>query len=210
MTEVERVLDLLVHDLRTPLGVAQGYLRLVRQQRLPSPEERDHALGEAQRALAQVARLCDDAASFLADGDGAAAEQAKAALLIGRVFERLRAAGVSVADAPVAPQAALRVGTSLDRLSDAVATLLASTSRGARQDPPIVRAEADGAELRFTASRHDGRAASPVEPFDPWHGYGLAVPLACRVVAGAGGRIQGAPRTAGTLAIVFPLEIVSE
>jgi hypothetical protein len=34
MTETERVLQVLIHDVRTPIGVAQGYVRLLREQRL--------------------------------------------------------------------------------------------------------------------------------------------------------------------------------
>jgi len=66
MTDSERVLRVLIHDARTPIGVAQGYVRLLREERLQTPEERDRALSRAMDALGRIARLCDDASGFLA------------------------------------------------------------------------------------------------------------------------------------------------
>ena len=65
MTEVERVLQELLHDLRTPLGVAQGYLRLIRDGRLAEGADRDRAIEQATAALADMARLCDTATAAL-------------------------------------------------------------------------------------------------------------------------------------------------
>jgi signal transduction histidine kinase len=66
MTDTERILQALLHDVRTPLGVAQGYLRLLREQRLETPEERERALSGASEALGRISRLCDEAGRELA------------------------------------------------------------------------------------------------------------------------------------------------
>ena len=65
MRDAEKALDLLIHDLRAPLSVAQGYLRLIKEQRLPSVEERDRALAKTMDALGRMSGLCSDAAAFL-------------------------------------------------------------------------------------------------------------------------------------------------
>src|SRR4051794_36533258 len=95
MNDAERVLSLLIHDLRTPLGVAHGYLRLIRADRLPSPEERDRALAGTQDALARISRLCQDAGAFLADPEPAAGRVA-ASGLIERVVAAVRERGIAV------------------------------------------------------------------------------------------------------------------
>jgi len=64
VTTIERALHVLIHDVRTPLGVAQGYLRMLREDRLGSPEERLRAITQAQQALDHVARLCPEAATL--------------------------------------------------------------------------------------------------------------------------------------------------
>src|SRR6187549_688007 len=67
MTETERVLQVLIHDARTPIGVAQGYLRLLREQRLPTEEERERAMTRTMDALGRLAKLCDQAGQFVGE-----------------------------------------------------------------------------------------------------------------------------------------------
>ena len=97
MTDAERVLAVLIHDVRTPLGVAHGYLRLVRTDKLPSPEDRDRALAGTQDALAKISRLCQDAGGFLEDPRPGAV-RAPARQLADRVAAVLAERGVAVTD----------------------------------------------------------------------------------------------------------------
>ena len=209
MTDAERVLSLLLHDLRTPLGVAHGYLRLIRDDRLPTPADHEKAIAGTQQALSRMSRLCADAGAFVADGDGdgsGAAEgevpaRATAAQLIERVAELLDEQGVEVSRGP-APAGSVAVGSSLDRAADAMTTLLltkAKPSTGA-----VVRVDAGEGGVRFTsvparpAESTADRAAQPAEraaaagerPFDPWQsGQNLTVAMAHRVVTRVGGRV---------------------
>jgi signal transduction histidine kinase len=199
MTDAERVLNLLIHDLRTPLGVAHGYLRLIREQRLTTPDDRDRALVSTQQALGRISRLCEDASGFLAEPAGVAPVRASIALLVERVAAQLSGHGVATTTTAVAGPATMVVGAGVDRLADAVTTVLRAMTRNA---PGGVRVETSGAELRFIA----GADGSP-GPFDPWRGNGLAVPLACRLIASVGGRVGDA---AGAPAIAFPVEMASE
>ena len=133
MTDAERVLAVLIHDVRTPLGVAHGYLRLVRTDKLPSPEDRDRALAGTQDALAKISRLCQDAGGFLEDPPPGAV-RAPARQLADRVAAVLAERGVAVGDLEL-PDGSVNVGTSVDRAADAIATLL---SLRAGRTPGIV------------------------------------------------------------------------
>ena len=64
--DAEKALNLLIHDLRAPLSVAQGYLRLLHQNRLDSDADRQRALAQTMEALGRISRLCDDAAAYVA------------------------------------------------------------------------------------------------------------------------------------------------
>ena len=200
MTDAERVLNLLIHDVRTPLGVAHGYLRLIREQRLTTPDDRDRALASTQQALGRISRLCEEASGFLAEPTDAAPVRAGIALLLARVAAQLGEQGVTLAAPDVDGTKTMVVGAGVDRIADAVSTTLRAMARNA---PGGIRADTTGAELRFVAAT-DGRSG----PFDPWRGHGLAVPLACRLIASVGGRVgteaDGAP------AIAFPVEKTPE
>ena len=54
--------DRLLHDVRTPLGVAHGYLRMIRDGRLSVPAQQAKALDGVSQALGHLTTLCDAAA----------------------------------------------------------------------------------------------------------------------------------------------------
>ena len=49
--ETAKALHLLIHDLRAPLSVAQGYLRLLQQNRLEAETDRQRAMTQSIEAL---------------------------------------------------------------------------------------------------------------------------------------------------------------
>lgn len=213
MSDAERVLSLLIHDLRTPLGVAHGYLRLIRADKLPAPEDRDRALAGTQEALARISRLCADAGAFL-DDTAPATGRAAALELVDRVAAVLDERGIPL-DEAAEPSGAVSVGNSLDRAAEAIVTLLAS-----RAQKPLgasARIEGGPAELRFLCGPPSGNGtaldidgAGGERPFDPWQSApSLPVVLAHRVVTGLGGRIwtlDGGRR----IALALPLESRNE
>src|SRR3954452_13626952 len=144
MTDAERVLAVLIHDVRTPLGVAHGYLRLVRTDKLPSAEDRERALAGTQDALAKISRLCQEAGGFLEDAPPGPA-RGSARQLSERVAAVLAERGVAVA-APELPEGTINVGTSVDRAADAIATLL--SLRAGRTPGIVARIDAGAAALR--------------------------------------------------------------
>src|SRR5690606_6744594 len=92
-TDDDRVLNRLLHDVRTPLGVAHGYLRMIRDQRLATPELRAKALDGVANALAQMTRLCDEAAGR-APTEAEAATARSADTFAALLAERLPAVGI--------------------------------------------------------------------------------------------------------------------
>jgi hypothetical protein len=216
MSDADRVLSLLIHDLRTPLGVAHGYLRLIRADKLPTPADRDRALAGTQEALARISRLCADASAFL-DDTPPAGGRAPALELVDRVAAVLDERGIPLDEAEQAA-GAVTVGISLDRAADAIVTLLAS--RAQKPLAASARIAVGPAELRFlcgppsgngTAIDTDGAdGVDGARPFDPWQSApSLPVVLAHRVVTGLGGRIwtlDGGRR----IALALPLESRNE
>jgi signal transduction histidine kinase len=208
VTTVERALHVLIHDVRTPVGVAQGYLRMLLEDRLPTPEARVRAIAQAQQALDDVSRLCHDAAA-LADGESAETSRrvlVPCARFVGRVRERLEREPVVVSSADGGPHEAMAVAVPGDAegLADAVTrVLLASAGR-----PGQARAVAIGVtaeELWFTSGRDQQTLSGAA--LDCWRGRGFSLPLACRMIAGAGGRVWAAgPDHTGT-GVAFPLEV---
>lgn len=190
MTDAERVLAVLIHDLRTPLGVAHGYLRLIRGDKLPSADDRDKALASTQDALARISRLCQDAGGFLEDTPGPAAGRASAMELAGRVAAALAERGITVDGRP-AVDGSVGVGTSVDRAADAIATLLAI--RAGKTAGAVATVHAAPGSLRFACGPAESTRAALDEaeqPFDPWRAApGLGVALAHRLITALGGRV---------------------
>jgi signal transduction histidine kinase len=190
MTDAERVLSVLIHDLRTPLGVAHGYLRLIRGGKLTAADDCDKALASTQEALARISRLCQDASGFLEDTPGAAAGRASATELAGRVGSVLADRGIAV-DGQSALDGMVGVGTSVDRAADAIATLLAIRAGTVAGAVAVVQ-ETPG-ELRFAcgpAAANRTMLNGVERPFDPWRAApGLSVVLAHRLVTALGGRV---------------------
>lgn len=214
--EIEKALSLLIHDLRTPLGVALGYVRLIKDERLGSPGEREKALSRAIAALGTMWRLCEDADGFLAHhADGTRAAMPPRTL-VDRLSGLLGAGRVQPPADGMRERTTLRSRAGSGELAQAiecVANLLAKAAVNGAEAEPItfVVSEKDG-ELRLFARR--GASAVDMPEFDtvvdPWRkGHGLSLPLACRIIAQAGGRLSMASSSPGALLISFPLEDVS-
>jgi signal transduction histidine kinase len=204
MTEIERVLQVLIHDARTPIGVAQGYLRLLRDQRLPTDEERDRAMTRTMDALGRLAKLCEQAGQFVGETaetfDVVVPAEDLAARVAMHALERQFVMGQAAIDA----RARVRVAGGMDQIAEAVGVVLA-TIGSPREVVPIVQVETRAMELHFTGTPDGQGPAANVRdtPFDPWRTPGLAVALACRAIARSAGRVVSRDRT---ITIAFPLE----
>jgi signal transduction histidine kinase len=202
VSPIERTLQVLIHDIRTPVGVAQGYLRLLHEDRLPTPDDRQRAISQAQQALDRVSQLCSDAAVLADDSTAAATVTVPCEGFVGRVRQRLEREPVDLTPAAIAAGAMLSVPANSDALADAVTRVLLTAPRQA--DRRAVAFGATATELWFTS----GAAALPLtgDTLDPWTQPGFALPLACRAIADAGGRVWSGREPAG-VGVALPLEV---
>lgn len=201
MTDLDRVLDSLLHDLRSPLGVASGYLRLVREGRLTDPHETERVLGKAQDALRVMGALCADASVWLAPEPPGRLSHQPAAVLVAAVTDRLSHDGVTVATTAPGDARVVTLHDDGERVASAIATVLARVVQD-REFPPTVAVRWGQDALSFNLVDPPGHASRA--PFDPWRYSGLAVPLACRAIRHAGGAVVAASDDATALSIAFP------
>ena len=204
MANAEKILPLFIHDLRTPIGVAQGYVRLLQEQRLASPEERENALARAMDALGRLSRLCNEASSFLADGSGPAAVAVDASALTALVGARIRDQQLAVTG-QVDRAARLLIAGDPDRLAEAIAAVLGTVAGPGGKLADSVLMETRMSELRFAVHRKGSSPGNDTRvPFDPWRGHGLGVALADHLIAAARGAVW---TTGAGILVSFPLEI---
>lgn len=203
MTDAERVLHVLLHDLRTPIGVAQGYLRMIQDGRMTSAEDSSRAITKAINALAQTARLCQSAGDYLdATTESIRSAEIAAAAFVDQVKLSAGTQSISTSTGRIPAKSWLALAGDAARLADAIVLTL-STAGGKRGS---IQAEADGRELRFVATDSIGSPQSPTPslvPLDGWS-YGLPVAVACRRIAWSSGRILKFEAGNG-LIVTFPL-----
>jgi hypothetical protein len=213
-SDAEKALNLLVHDVRAPLSVAQGYLRLLHQNRLESAADRERALTQTMEALGRISRYCDDAAAFVAkppvgDTPRSTVQVARLATLVTEACAGHCPDAIAVEPAPTPLVGVIRA-TAIDRLVQSLAVILCAVRRSTRTDGVRVSVEEDQNEARFLLGCGDDRASlvsRQPEAFDPWRGgHGVALPLACRVVTEAGGRIWTLANARGVVGVALPVE----
>lgn len=188
MTDLERVLSCLLHDLRSPLGVAGGYLRLLREGRLSNADDTERAIVKAQDALRAMTNLCGDATAWL---DLAPPSPPRAYSVVGflaLVGAHAEAQMVTLDLPAPATAATITLRADDDAVAHAVAVLIGIVaSTGTRQ----CTAEYDATHLSFSV-RDPGATEVAAAAFDPWRYRGLAAPLAVRIIAQAGGHCVAA------------------
>ena len=205
-----RVMSLAVHELRTPVTVVGGYLRmLLREQAGPLTDKQRKMLEEAERSCGRLGALISEMSEFgkLESGELTFAQQdvdmaGVLAELASGMHEgedrgvRLELRGT---DQP------LVVTGDRARLSAAVKALIHSALRE-RGEPGAVVAQCSavngGDGTRYAVIAIGDEAVLPgltagaqdrTPPFDVWRGgLGLALPVARRVIEGHGGMLWSA------------------
>ena len=123
--ELGRVLATLAHEIRTPLSISQGYVKLMREGRLTDPDEARRALDRTQQALAGLATYCADMSriSDLAESAHAGIpERMTVAELLARV--RVARPALSTADWSGTESARVFEGRPIADVVEALATVL--------------------------------------------------------------------------------------
>ena len=192
MTDLDRVLESLLHDLRSPLGVAGGYRRLLREQRLGSAEESERAIMKTQDALRTMTALCGEASEWLKAEPAAPAAPVAVDKLVAHLAAECERQRVPF-DAAAGGLGTVSLTAEPDRTVRAIVSLLALVTRDTTARARI--STGDGL-LRIAALAAQPRPGDHDGPFDPWSYPGLAAALACRTIARAGGRCLRGPDAA--------------
>lgn len=208
--DLDKVLDLLLHELRTPVGVAQGYLRLLVEDRLADARDRQRALAQSLEALGRIGTLCGSAGEYLHAVSPPELVSYPAAELVKMLLVECQgnAVAVHVQDAPMPGHVR---SLSPARATAAITSILQAALRG---DPVLTQAVhvgVHGTDLILTtgdeAVRERLLAPTGRAAFNPWRGgTGLLVPLALRLLAQTNLRIWTLSEKSGAVAIAIPLE----
>lgn len=203
-----RALSLAVHELRTPVTVVAGYLRmLLKEQGGPLSDKQRKMLEEAERSCGRIGALVSEMSELgkMESGDvGLARQPFDLAALVVELASGMhegddRGVQLSVrgADTP------LNVVGDRARLGAAVRALLHASLRE-RGEPGVILAACsavDGAHPAAILAIGDettvqalADTAAAGAPFDEWRGgLGLALPVARRVIEAHGGTLWSAP-----------------
>lgn len=189
MTDLDRVLESLLHDLRSPLGVAGGYLRLLRERRLGSVEESERAIVKTQDALRTMTALCGEASEWLKAEPSGPPAATGVDVLVAQLAAECERQHVPL-DVDAGAAGTVMLTAEPDRAVRAIVSLLALVTRDTTARARV--STGDGL-LRVAALSAQPRPADHDGPFDPWSYPGLAAALACRTIALAGGRCVRGP-----------------
>ena len=218
-----RLLSLAVHELRTPVTVVAGYLRmLLREQGGPLNDRQRKMLDEAERSCGRLAALVAEMSDLgkLESGAASLAQQdVDVAGLLGELASGMHEGedrGVQLelrcTESPVV------VSGDRARLAAALTSLMHAALRE-RGEPGAVVVQcstidtADGARCAVVAIGDQtelpaliAHATRDTPPFDEWRGgLGLALPVARRVIEGHGGRLWSADGARAASALRLPL-----
>ncbi|MEQ1910319.1 MAG: histidine kinase dimerization/phospho-acceptor domain-containing protein [Vicinamibacterales bacterium] len=204
-------MDLLLHELRTPISVAQGYLRLLVEDRLSDPRDRERALAQSLEALGRIGNLCGSADEYLNVRSTVELVRYPASELVATLQSTCQgdAFAVNVPNPHILGDVR---SLSVEQTAIAIAGVLRAALRS---DPVLTQAVhvgVHGTDLILTTGDEavrerlvapTGRAA-----FNQWRGgTGLQVPLALKLLAHTPLRIWALSENSGAIAIAMPLEL---
>jgi signal transduction histidine kinase len=222
-----RAMSLAVHELRTPVTVVAGYLRmLLREQAGPLSEKQKKMLEEADRSCSRLGALVAEMSEFskLEGGELALAHQdfdlATVVIELASGLHDGEDRGVQLEANVSIPAGMKEITVTGDRarIAAAIRALMQSAVRE-RVEPGILSVRCSVATDRerwAVVAIGDGaivpemeRAAlEPPDSFDEWRGgLGLALPVARRVIEKHGGAVWCAPGpdSRATAALRLPL-----
>jgi K+-sensing histidine kinase KdpD len=216
-----RLLTLAAHELRTPLSVTGGYLKMLTSERLGP-------LNDAQRkALVAAAKSCDQLLALASDLSAIARLERGEAPLNRSPIQVSTLIRDAIAGYPVAD--AHPVTITADGDDDATVMVDPVRARNALQAliTVVARTASDGATIRVSRVLHHengrpflfviiaeaGQADAEtvidhrhVSPFEPWEGgLGVGLPLALRFLRLEGGDVRGLDTQGPGLVISLPV-----
>ena len=142
--DISSVLHVLAHELRTPIGIAQGYLRMVAENRLTDPGERARAIQQTQQALGRVSEITHESsrlAAWLEQTHEPSDDRIDARVLIEGVIADA-SLGTPLASSVDAGVRGLIRTSDARALSNAIVMLVKATARELRKQPCAIAARA--------------------------------------------------------------------
>ncbi len=224
--ERSKLMSLAVHELRTPVSVVAGYLRIMLRHFGDSLTETQVKLvQEAERSCGSLSRLLDEL-SHLSRLHAGKVEMCRRRLDLYELLKSVAADLVEGRDRGIVleldpPPAPVPIMADADSLGPAIGTLLSATLRERAEPTTIVAAcrhvatpegrravvAVGAAELAGTLA---GSASSDV-PFDAYRGgLGFLPLIAAEVVSAHGGTVASPVPTRGRLALVVSLPAAPE
>jgi signal transduction histidine kinase len=160
------ILHVLAHELRTPIGIAHGYVRLLLEDRLPQDADRRRALEQMQKALGRLSELSQESSVLAAWFEQTGTDYARIAPRA--LLERVAAAEyewpVKIDTTQVNGNGVLRT-RDIDGLARAIVNLVRATARELRGSECIVVArDATDMRLEILAGAHERLVALEAGP----------------------------------------------
>jgi hypothetical protein len=143
------ILHVLAHELRTPIGIAHGYVRLLLEDRVPQDADRRRALEQMQKALGRLSELSQESSALASWFEQAGANHASIAPRA--LLERVAAADyewpVKVDTTQVNGNGVLRT-RDINGLAHAIINFVRATARELRGSECVVVAR-DEEDMRL-------------------------------------------------------------
>ena len=131
--DINDILHVLAHELRTPVGIAHGYVRLLLEDRLPQETDRRRALEQMQKALGRLSELSQESTALASwyEQDHQSAQHVDARALVERVAAADYEWPVTVETTEVPTGTMVRTADST-ALGQAIVSLVRATARELR------------------------------------------------------------------------------
>jgi two-component system sensor histidine kinase KdpD len=198
--DASRVLSLLSHELRGPLGVIRGYLRLLEQVAPELSEKSRQSIAAALRASERMAEVLNEASLLAHLEIGEVTLELKRVPLATLVHSAIQAASLpegSHVDLDSAALPSVNLEADEARLRMALATFITAVARAQSSNIVVeisaTRTRLSGKQavrLRIGPRTLSGVQASEVALNANRGGFGLAIPIAAVIIAGHGGRVR--------------------
>jgi signal transduction histidine kinase len=218
-----RVMSLAVHELRTPVTVVSGYLRmLLREQGGPISDKQRKMLEEAERSCARIGALVaelSELGKLEANELALSRQEFDLAALLAELASRMHEGDDRGVELRLQAHEPLGITGDRARLSAALGALIHSALRE-RGEPGVIAVEAvasggDGGRWAVVAIGEESVVPALLEvspgttaAFDEWRGgLGMAIPVARRVIEAHGGTVWSVEGTQSRAASAFRLPL---
>ncbi len=163
-----QVLNTLGHEIRTPLAVSQGYLKLYVDGRLTTPDDQRRALQQAREALGVIAVLCSEMSKVSALSEAsevALLERIDLSVLARDLAASSELSGAIWSEVPATPA---RVATNAPKdLTRAIAVMCKAAFDEDKSAPHHVAVAASQEAIVIRAGTEEGVRALPPTPDGP-------------------------------------------